>query len=189
MECADEVVYNDLGSILKPDMNSEEINGAIKSLSSRQKYKLLTDHFIPNHFCFPKVFNNGCNRSFQHSWLEKYPWLVYSKVLDGAFCKFCALLVKERARYGKLVNVPFKAWIKVHIVVGGHASNRYHVNAVADAMAFINSIENPVTNVDVRMNAKLLHTIQQNRQILKFCIESVLHCGRQASVFVVTGKI
>lgn len=140
----------------------------------------MTDHIAPSSsFCFPKVFNNGCFRSFQYKWLEKYPWLVYSKVLNGGFCKFCALFAKNREKCGALVNKPFETWIKVHKVVDGHASNQYHVNAVTDATAFINSVKNPHVNIDVRMNTELLHNIEQNRKILKYCIESILYCGRQ----------
>lgn len=95
-------------------MSGKEISCSVESLSSGQKYKLLTEHFIPsNSFSFPKVFNSGCYRSFQYKWLEKYPWLAYSKVLNGGFCKFCALFVKDRTRYGILVNKPFESWVKV----------------------------------------------------------------------------
>ena len=174
-----DVIYNDLGDILKPSMSSDEICSRIKSLTSIQKYKLLTEHYTPgNSFSFPKVFNNGCYRSFQLKWLKKYPWLVYSKALNGGFCKHCALFVKDRTRYGVLVNKPFESWVKVHKVVDGHALNQYHVNAMADSMAFINSIKHPHMNVNVRMNAELLRNIEENRKILK-CAETILYCGRQ----------
>ena len=32
---------------------------------------------------------------------------------------------------------------------------------------------------DVRMNAELLHSIEENRHILKCCAESILYCGHQ----------
>ena len=114
-----EVIYNDLGTIIKPGMSCDEISNHILALSQGQKYKLLIDHFIPSKkYKFPKKFDHGCNRSFQLKWLDKYSWLVYSKELDGGFCKFCALFAKDRNRCGVLVNKPFQNWVKVNKVVG-----------------------------------------------------------------------
>ena len=78
-------------------MSTEGVYDAVGALTSGQKYALLTSHQRPDpQFAFPKVYHSGCMRSFQHKWLNKYPWLVYSKNLDGGFCKFCALFAKNR---------------------------------------------------------------------------------------------
>ena len=74
------VLYNDIGTIVKPCISANEITASIKALSPGQKYILLTEHFFPgSDFSFPKTFKYGCNTQFQSKWLEKYPWLVYSK--------------------------------------------------------------------------------------------------------------
>ena len=160
-------VLNDLGCVIKPSMRCEEVSRAVSELSAGQKYKLLTDHYKPNaDFPFPCVFHCGCNRSFQYKWLEKYEWLVYSKALDGGFCRFCALFARHRSKLNVLVNKPFVTWVKVHKVVGSHASNQYHIHAVEEALEFKRSIEQPEVNVDVRMNAEPLHCIQENRHIV-----------------------
>ena len=96
--------------------------------------------------------------------MDKYPWLVYSKVLDGGFCKFCS---KNRSVLGVLVNKPFRRWVKVNKVVDGHASNKYHTDAVEAALEFKRSIEQPQVNVDVRLNMEMVNVIQENRHILK----------------------
>ncbi|CAH3124733.1 unnamed protein product, partial [Porites lobata] len=57
---------------------------------------------------------NGCNRSFQISWQQRYPWLVYSKECDG----------------GTLVTTPFNRWTKVSKVCGEHEKHRYHIDAM-----------------------------------------------------------
>ena len=89
-------------------MSVEEVVRSVRSLSVEQKYKLLTEHFVlTSVFKFPKTFDSGCNRSFQVNWLKQYPWLVYSKALDGGFCKYCALFVKDRSKCNVLVNKPF----------------------------------------------------------------------------------
>ena len=105
-------LVNDLGFIIKPSMTVNEVCQAVSKLTNGQKYQLLTDHYKPNiGFTFPKAFSNGCNRSFQYRWQEKYPWLVYSKAVNGGFCKFCALFTKNRTKFGVLVNKPFTSLI------------------------------------------------------------------------------
>jgi hypothetical protein len=142
--------------------------------------KLLTEHFVPDKsFSFPKIFSAGCNRCFQLKWLEKYPWLVYSASLNGGFCKYCTLFVKDRSKLGRLVNKPFEKWVKVTEILDRHALNSYHINAVSDATEFILSIKNPQKTIDVCLSTKLGNNIQQNRHIVKCCVESVLFCGRQ----------
>ena len=115
-------------------------------------------------------------RSIQHKSLNKYPWLVYSKNLDGGFCTFCALFAKNRTKLGVLVNKPFTTWVKI---VDSHAKNQYHTQAVEDALTLKQSIEHPERNIDVCMSAEKLNLIAENRHIVKCCAESILYCGRQ----------
>ena len=76
-------VENDIGSFIKPSMSVREITDAINNLSNGEKYKLLTDHYKPSSdYVFPRTYSSGCNRSFLYRWLQKYPWLVYSKTLN-----------------------------------------------------------------------------------------------------------
>lgn len=107
------------------------------------------DHYKPSRtFSFPKVFSNGCYSSFEQKWLDKYPWLVYSKEVDGGFCKFCALFAKNRNTLGVFVNKPFRRWVKVNKIVDGHASSNYHTDPVEAALTFKRSIEQPQLNID-----------------------------------------
>ena len=171
---------HDLGYIIQYSMGIAEVSRAVSELSNGQRYKLLKEHYRPRaDFKFPKTFNNRCYTSFQYRWLEKYSWLVYSKVADGGFCKFCALFSKNRESLGVLVNKPFTMWVKVHKIVEGHASNNYHFRAVHDALDFQRSIEQPELNIDVCISADLFQRIQENRHIVKCCAECILYCGRQ----------
>ena len=113
-------------SYKKVRMSVEEVLHAVSALSPCQKYSLLTKHFKPDRgFLFPKTYSNGCNRSFQLSWLERYPWLIYSKEVDGGFCKYCSLFGKDRNSLGALVNHPFigKGYNKIF---EGHKDTLYH---------------------------------------------------------------
>ena len=106
---------NDLGLILRESLTVSEVSRAISGLTPGQKYTLLMEHYKPDRsFIFPKVHSNGCHRSFQQKWLDRYPWLVYSKEVDGGFCKFCSLFAKNRSTLGVLVNKSFRRWVKVN---------------------------------------------------------------------------
>ena len=177
-ECTLTSANNDIGSILSPSMSCDEVSLVISQLTSAEKYTILTGHYRPNRsFKFPKLYHSGCNRSFQYHWLDKYPWLIYSKILDGGFCKYCVLFAHNRNHLGVLVNKPFTTWVKG--IVDGHVSNRYHIDAVEAGLAFKRSIEHPEEHIDVRLSSDLLRLINENRQIIKCCAEAVLYCGRQ----------
>ena len=34
-----------------------------------------------------------------------FPWLVYSRIADGAFCKACSLFAKSRNNLGTLIHL------------------------------------------------------------------------------------
>jgi len=59
---------------------------------------------------------------FQISWLHSFPWLTYSKIKLGGFCKYCIVFAKYggvgNQKLGKLVVEPFmnfKDALKVNI--------------------------------------------------------------------------
>ena len=151
---------HDVGLFIKPNMTTAELINAVKSLDINQVYKLIKHHFVPSEtFPFPEEYSAGCNRCFQAKWLKIYSWLVYSKVLDGGFHIFYSLFIKDRSKYGVLVNTPFKKWVKVNKVVGGNFSNQYHHNTMADTGTFLQSVENPEKNVDILYWKEILRRI------------------------------
>ena len=63
------------------------------NLSASTRYSLLTNHFQPSvNYTFPK---RASGRSFQHQWLQTFPWLVYSKQKDGGFSLPCVLFASH----------------------------------------------------------------------------------------------
>ena len=101
-------IVNDIGQVIKESMTDSEVSAVVSGLNAGQKYTLLTNYYRPDrNYIFPKTYSDGCCRSFQLKWLDKYPWLVYSKELDGGFCKFCSLFASCRDSLGVLVNKPF----------------------------------------------------------------------------------
>ena len=88
---------------------------------------------------------------------------MYSKQLDGGFCKVCAIFARNRENLGVLVNKSFTNWVKVNNVCEGHATNGYHIRAVEAGLYFQRSVEQSRLNIDVRMNTQLFNHIQENR--------------------------
>ena len=81
--------------------------GSLTRLSDADKYALLVDPYVPpTSFNFPKHAEHGKQRSFQHSWLTKYPWLAYSRLLDSGFCLPCALFSRGGGGDRILVEKP-----------------------------------------------------------------------------------
>ena len=177
---ADDSRLRDIGQVLKPSMSSARASSAVADLSPGDKYLLLSDPFVPDpSYPFPRVNIYGCNRSFQYSWLGKYPWLVYSKELDGGFCRYCTLFAKNMHLLGVLVRTLFRQWVKVNKVLENHAKSKYHFDATESAMEFKRSIEQPEVNVDIYLNEGKRRRIAENRHIVKCAAETVLYCGRQ----------
>ena len=113
--------------------------------------------------------------------------MVYSMVLDGAFCISCALFANDRKGLGTLVNHPFTKWHKKKAKVHPHTTFKYHQEALAIADQFIASIENPHATVSVMHDTKRAENIVRNRHIVK-CIVSCSVEG-SASHFEGTMKV
>ena len=52
------------------------------------------------------------NVSFQHRWLEQFPWLLYSTMLAGGLCRHCILFPKPPVR-GSTLGVGSRSGILV----------------------------------------------------------------------------
>ena len=63
-----------------------------EDLSDKERYQILCNLWkLPVDFDFPVTVQEKKNRKFVHRWLAEYPWFIYSKSLDGAFCVACLL--------------------------------------------------------------------------------------------------
>ncbi|XP_072174513.1 52 kDa repressor of the inhibitor of the protein kinase-like [Diadema setosum] len=175
-----ENLKHDLGEILSATMSVSDIKTKLSAMSDDQKYTLLKHHSKPcDGFIFPSQYEGGCNRSFQRSWLDSYPWLIYSKCLDGAFCIYCALFASPRDNLGILVNKPFTKWRKKSEYIGPHAMKGHHIEAQNAAMDFIAKIDHPEKTVEAYSKSLSGQNYQNNLHILRYCVEAVLFCGRQ----------
>ena len=152
---------------------------AMNSLTSSQKYNLLTNHRKPHeHHQFPTTYIGGCNRSFRHVWLKKHLWMVYSEVLDGVFCIYCVLFSLETPR-GKFVSQPFQLWNKKGEKAKEHERCAYHKCAMDKAALFKHSIENPESTITAKIDSRKAENIVKNRAVLMCIASAALYCGRQ----------
>ena len=173
--------HPDIGKIYADSkLSSLNFCSTIRSLSASEMYTLLKKHDKPSeHHLFPCTMFGNYNRQFQFKWFDIYPWIVYSTVVEGIFCIFCALFCVNRDGMASLVNKPFCSWNKFHEKCKNHGSSKIHHQSMLAAETFVNSIEHPETGPIGTMDAKRIANIAQNRVILKFIIEATLFCAKQ----------
>lgn len=74
----------------------------------------------------------GKQRKFLQEWLVKYPWLVYSKYLDGAFCLPCVCFGMECGKNGakldKLFHSPLTFWTMASGKFDSHSSGKSEIH-------------------------------------------------------------
>ncbi|XP_078494004.1 52 kDa repressor of the inhibitor of the protein kinase-like [Ciona intestinalis] len=152
------------------------------------KFNLLCRHWSPDaSFTFPKVLRrlpSGKSKmqSFQRSWLDRFPWLVYSPRSDGGFCLPCALFAAETAggiRLSTLIRSPLTNLNDATRICMKHAETGYHSLSLvraADFKAVRTSIRG---NVVQQSNSTHAQTVKKNRQALSSLVECLKFCGRQ----------
>lgn len=129
-----------------------DVAEVIGSLDARGRCNLLTKHFKPcSNYCFPKT---STGRSFQH--LEVFPWLVYSKKVNGGFCLPCVLFASCTVYHGSspgvLVSRPLTSFKKALELLRKHATTEHHKTALVRADEFKRTITNPENNIAQRLN-------------------------------------
>ena len=175
---------NDLGNLLHPSKSITEICTSLSELSNGSKYSMLFQHVSPPD-TLPRTYSHGCNRKFNTSWLEKFPWLRYSPMLDGVFCGACALLLdnEKRKDKGALVNRPFANWVKLSDVLKTHSNHLYHRNALHSAEVLKSTVENPASRLDVMVSSALQSLIAENKHILQQIVRSIIFLAKQGLPF------
>ena len=153
-----------------------EAEKVLNSLSNAEKYDLLTNHVKPEEDVSktPKP-----RRKFCTSWLTKYPWMVYSYIMSGAYCLPCALFALWKHQRGQLVVKPFQNLKKMVEKANSHAVSKYHLDAIEMAYTFVQQRKDPSSTVACKLDTKRAENVRRNRQILDCVIRSVMLCGQQ----------
>ena len=151
-----------------------------KDITDAIKYQLADDHFIPDPtHVFPRSSNGRC---FQHRWLHRYPWLVYSKNENGGFCLPCVLFSRGgnlRSDPGILVQRPLTNFTKALELLDKHTAKSYHKTAVVRFDDFVKVMRGQQPNICQRLDKVAAARIASNRQKLRSIVETIVLCGRQ----------
>ena len=123
---------------------------------------------------------------FQHSWLEKYGWLVYSPAAGSGLCKYCTLFASKndkRKYVGVLVSKPFVNLVKAagkDGVLENHQNHQYHKDAVQRGLLLVQHQKTPGSSMPYLISQANRQVYQKNIHILKSVVEAVVLCGKQS---------
>ena len=152
------------------------------SLTEQQKYHLLCNVWRPEAaYNFPV---NASGRRFQHQWLTKFSWLVYSEVLDGAFCINCLLFGGESThnatKLKKLFKEPLNAWSTALQKLREHVEKSpiHHTSTICTSQ-FKLYMQQKIPSIDVQLDGIRKKQVQVNRAKLRPIVDAVILCGRQ----------
>ena len=121
------------------------------------------------------------------SWLNTFPGLVYSPSVNAGFCKHCVLFGKTESgqALGVLVSRPLTNMHKATLILRDHfvakdgRGKLSHALSVADAMQFIQYMEQRLQPIDVLLNSGVAEQVAENRKKLKSILKTVILCGQQ----------
>ena len=134
----------------------------LRQFSDQRKFELINNVWRPGStFLFPKTKESGRNRRFNSSWLQDFPWLVYSRYLDGAFCLPCVLFARQcgrnSAKLDKLVKSPLPFWTTAFNRLSNHANGKCstHNLSVIAMNNFVRETRSCSSNLTLYCSSKL----------------------------------
>jgi len=110
-------------NILEPSTFIDDIGYYTNSMSINQntKYRLVKKNYLPeSDFIYPfsthvKKGKEG-KRFLNQSHFTKFPWIAYSSIKSGLFCKFCVLFLVNN-KGGLRNTVPLKKLVTVPLCI------------------------------------------------------------------------
>lgn len=98
--------------------------------------------------------------TFQRRWIEQFPWLSYSSILEGGICKHCILFPEQPKRGGSQGTIPGVLVLAVYQspynralgkdgILVCHENSIMHCHATNLADLFLLSVKNPDSRIDV----------------------------------------
>lgn len=172
------VQNNDIGKISNyfaaPNCDSKDL-----------RIKFFNNLFVPlESYSFPVREMNKKKLRFQYHWLKKWKWLTYSKIYDGAFCKYCVFFSGQEVgkgshqNIGSLVAKPFIKWKDATEKFNEHQATSYHKKCQIYAENFSN-IMSGGEDIACKIDSNRRREIQRNREALVPIIETIIFCGQQ----------
>lgn len=119
-------------------------------------------------------------RAFRQEWLRTYsPWLCYSNMYNGPFCKYCVLFPQpvHRGLQGAFIKTPCTRYNDFHTSAKQHLASEWHKNAIKDASSFMKSVSNPSESIVCKIDQSIEKTIDENKRKLIPIISSIIFCA------------
>jgi len=109
--------------------------------------------------------------------LDKYNGLVYSKSVDGGYCKFCVLFAQSDIKgqqLSTLVNRPLTNFKKALDALNKHFEHKFHQMAVQRAKDFIDVTTYKAVSIDLMANTCTAKVVAENRLKLRSIAATVI---------------
>ncbi|KAM7437095.1 hypothetical protein ABFA07_013217 [Porites harrisoni] len=154
----------------------------IASSTDAEKFRFIESVWKPDLlFEFPAC---GKQQKFRQERLVKYPWLIYSKYLDGASCLPCVCFGVECGKNGAKLDKPFRSsltfWTTARGKFDSHASGKSEIHkfSVMAMQNFLAAMRRQIAPIDQQLNQLMQAQIDENREKMKSIVKTVIFCGQ-----------
>ena len=117
--------------------------------------------------------------------LERYQFLTYSMIQEGLYCRFCFCFadleeIKKAGRSAEiqLVNKPFKKFARLSNYLDPHQKTAYHKKSLEKAQDFLDSVKNPIRNIEVKLDRAIAKEMEKNRKFLAPIVSTIVFTAR-----------
>ena len=158
----------------------------VASFTDAEKFRFIESVLKPELlFEFPASKETcGKQQKFRQEWLMKYPWLVYSKYLDGAFCLPCVCFRvecgKNDAKLDKLFPSLLPFWTTARGKFDSHASGKSEIHkfSVMAIQNFLATKRRQTAPIDQQLSQLMQAQINENQEKIKSIVKTVIFCGQ-----------
>jgi hypothetical protein len=154
------------------------------NINDAKKYDLLKNPWTP-----PKNYQFTIKEQrrlkFQIDWLNRFLWLVYSRKLQGALCKYYVIFANNTVGKGThqklsaLIIKPFTKWKDAIERFNHHSTSEYHKLSIIRSEEFIIVMENKESNIANEIDTSRKKQVIENRAILRPIMQTIILCGKQ----------
>lgn len=156
-------------------------------LDDTKKEAVFRNTWVPSlTYKFPVQQCQSFTRHFQRAWLINYPWLAYSDVKKGLFCKTCVLFLTNLERgkgshqqINQFIRSVFTNWKKATENFAHHAQLNYHKDACAAAESFLSVFDSKLYDIRLQISTNAQKEAEENIKKLLKIIKNIKFCGRQ----------
>lgn len=153
-----------------------------KTLDEADKSDVINLPSVDRNFKFPSRIISGKSRAFQASWVQEFPWLVYSKHEDGVYCKACVLFARpsESSTLKRLLTEPLTDWqVALKRLRAHRDKSEMHKASMTSLTEYKKVLDGVQNNVVVQLDDARKARVKANRQKLNSMLEIVILCGKQ----------